>query len=195
MPLPVTTPNAQVVKDSTSALHAGVESLLVPKLQALRSHDGYAAILQMFYGFFSPIEGLIRQQLTGADLPDLDSRRKALVILHDLQALKFSIRGLAVCTQLPPINSRAAAFGAMYVLEGSTLGGKQISKMLLCNEALALPENAVGFFAGYRQFTGEKWKSFLSAFNELEDTATLATSANATFLALKRWMQQTLYHG
>jgi heme oxygenase len=193
MPLPLTT-NATVVKEYTQALHTGVESLLLPKLQSLQTHNEYAAILQMFYGYFSPLEGAIEQFITADEMPDMAERRKALVILQDLQALGCSVRGLPVCTELPIINNTTSAFGALYVLEGSTLGGKMIARMLMKNTELSLPENAIGFFSGYREKTGDRWKTFLAELNKQEDAETVAHSANDTFFALKRWMQQTLYN-
>jgi heme oxygenase len=195
MPLPLMTTNAVVLKDHTQTLHTEVESLLLPKLQAVQTIGEYAAILQFFYGFFSPLEGAIQPFIATYDLPDMNTRRKALLILQDLQAIRCPVRGLPVCTELPVIHNTASAFGALYVMEGSTLGGKMIARMLLKNTALSLPENAISFFSGYGEETGARWKNFLTALNKQEDVETLANSANATFLALKRWLQQTLYHG
>lgn len=148
MPLPLATMNATVLKDYTQTLHTEVESLLLPKLHGVHTLSDYAAILQVFYGFFSPLEGAIQPFITTDNLPDITARRKALLILQDLQVIRFPVRGLPVCTELPLIRNTASAFGALYVMEGSTLGGKMIARMLLKNTALSLPQNAISFFSG-----------------------------------------------
>jgi heme oxygenase len=51
------------------------------------------------------------------------------------------------------------AFGCLYVMEGSTLGGKIIYNIL--KKQLGLSDSAgASFFYGYGPATGEKWKTF-----------------------------------
>ncbi|MER3464226.1 MAG: hypothetical protein C4329_07220 [Chitinophagaceae bacterium] len=69
-------------------------------------------------------------------------RRKADAILLDLN----DTVDLSLCTSLPQINSTAKTIGAMYVLEGSTLGGRGISKMLQ-RHAFINPDNLHFFMA------------------------------------------------
>lgn len=195
MPLPVNTlPAATLVKEASQSLHAEVEALLLPKLEALHTRAGYAAILKMFYGYFFPLETLLQQQLSPAELPDLSQRRKAAAILHDLAAIGQPAADLPLCRHLPEIKNRTQALGVLYVLEGSTLGGKMIARMLLKKEDLDLSENAVTFFAGYKEDTGKRWKTFLEVFNQQDYSEALLQSVNDTFACLKSWMQQTLYH-
>ena len=195
MPLPVNTlPASALVKEASQPLHSSVEALLLPKLEALHSRAGYAAILKMFYGYFFPLEKLLQQHLSSAQLPDLSQRRKAAAILHDLAAIGEPVAGLPLCQHLPEIKNSTQALGALYVLEGSTLGGKMIVRMLLKNEALSLSEDAVTFFSGYKEDTGKKWKTFLEVFNQQEFSEPLLQSVNDTFAYLKSWMQQSLYH-
>jgi heme oxygenase len=149
----------------------------------------------MFYGYFHPLEIKIQAHIGATQLVDIGERRKAGAILHDLARLSFSDNNIPECLRLPGINSVAEAFGALYVLEGSTLGGKMIAKMLLKKEALSIPENALTFFTGYGEQTGPKWKSFLAVFNQQEKTSAVVRTANDTFLHLKSWMQHSLYHG
>jgi heme oxygenase len=171
-----------------------VEALLLPKLEAVQTPADYATILKTFYGYFSPVEGMIQQHITPAQLPDIAERRKAAAILQDIGATGDSDVDIPVCRHLPEIKNSTQAFGALYVLEGSTLGGKMIAKMLLKKEALLLSKGALTFFSGYKEETGKKWKAFLDVFNQQENTAILIESANATFYHLKSWMQHTLSH-
>ncbi|HEV7331416.1 MAG TPA: biliverdin-producing heme oxygenase [Flavisolibacter sp.] len=178
---------AGLVKNATQRPHKEVEDILLPVLTSIRTTDDYAVVLKMFYGYFHPVEKQIEQHLPISSLPDLSERRKADSILEDLRLIGHGSDSLPLCTALPPIGNTAQAFGALYVLEGSTLGGKQIAKMLAKNPIL--PAGATRFFTGYGDQTGTKWKGFLEVFNQQSEQETIITSANETFNFLKGWMQ------
>ena len=163
--------------------------MLLPVLSSIRTKDDYATILKMFYGYFYPLESRLEQQLQADDLPDLVERRKAASLLEDLQQVDHVTNDLLLCTALPPITNTAQAFGALYVLEGSTLGGKYIAKMLAKNPCI--PAGATRFFSGYGDQTGHKWKSFLEVFNQQSEQETIMASATETFYYLKGWMQHS----
>ena len=183
-----------MVKDLTKTVHEEVEQLLLPRLTAIQNQDDYAAILKMFYGYFYPLEKIVQSHISPSELPDVTERRQAASIVKDLQAIGHGENQIALCTQLPQIEKTAQAAGALYVLEGSTLGGKVIVKMLRRNKGAAVPENALRFFEGYGEETGNKWKAFLQFLNRQENTNDVVAAANETFLYLKYWMQHTLYH-
>jgi len=184
---------AQLLKKETFEEHARAEKLLAPKLTSIQSYDDYAAILKMFYGFFHPLEKPIAQYLTGQVLSDIHERRNSLFILRDLTAIQSSTEGFLLCKTLPGINSSLQALGTMYVLEGSTLGGRMIGKMLIKNPAVAFNDSNLNFFNGYRENTGTKWTYFLSVVDQYEDHADdIITSANETFSCLTKWMEECL---
>lgn len=187
-------PVSAQVKQATQQGHAEVEGLLMTRLAALQSADDYAVILKMFYGYFSPLEMCIRRHLTPAVLDDVEQRRKAGLLLTDLAALGYAGNSLPLCLHLPRIHNTAQAFGALYVLEGSTLGGKVISRMLLNTDVLADRHDALHFFSGYKEETGNRWKTFLAALNRQAKAAVIAETAQATFIHLKSWMEQELVH-
>ena len=57
------------------------------------------------------------------------------------------------------LHSTAAAFGSIYVLEGSALGGQVIAKA--ASETLGLgPENGAAYFNGFRLETALRWREF-----------------------------------
>lgn len=191
MPLAINDlPLAGLVKNATHTVHEEVEGLLLPALTSIHTTEDYAGILKMFYGYFHPLETRIEKQLHEGELPDLHERRKAASILHDLQQIGQPTENLFLCQTLPAINNKAQAFGALYVLEGSTLGGKQIAKMLAKNEAI--PEGATRFFSGYGEQTGSRWKAFLEVFNQQPGQEEIMTSATNTFYFLKGWMQHAI---
>lgn len=179
-----------LVKEATATVHAELEDLLLPKLSSIETFEDYAALLKMFYGFYNPLENSILQYISADILPDIFERRKTILLQHDLAALGQNTNKILHCFSLPSITNPAAAFGAMYVLEGSTLGGRVITKMLLQNNGV--PPTALLFFSGYGESTGSKWKSFLQTLNAQVREKDVIAGANATFLHLKSWMQKTL---
>jgi heme oxygenase len=94
-----------------------------------------------------------------ADIADLDfaARRRSPLIAEDLHALGH-------CAFLDNairlgIATRAAALGALYVLEGSSLGGRVILKELKSRGASLA---GLGFLDAYGNDTGRRWRSFLA---------------------------------
>jgi heme oxygenase (biliverdin-IX-beta and delta-forming) len=126
MPLTMSIPVAQLLKEGTACAHREAEEILAPKLAGIKSYDDYADILQMFYGFFHPLERILAQHISTELLPDIDQRRSSFFIIMDLKSIGCSTERLPMCERLPKISSSLAALGAMYVLEGSTLGGRII---------------------------------------------------------------------
>ena len=168
----------------------------MPKLGSIRDKEEYAAILRMFYGFFHPLEKDIARYITPSILEDIGSRRTASLVLTDLKALGLRTYPLDLCTHLPVIDSAPTALGALYVLEGSTLGGRVIMKMLLRQPGTPLRPEHLNFFAGYGEETGPKWTALVSVLNQWEhESATIVEAADQTFQCLSRWMGQTLYNG
>jgi heme oxygenase len=180
------------LKHFTAHEHRQAEEILLPKIIAVDSLEAYEALLTCFYTYFQPVELLIRKQIHEAILPDIGKRRKAHAILADLRC--GSIRPL--CEDLPPINSFPEAVGALYVLEGSTLGGRGISKMLLKNCSFLLPDQ-LKFFNGYGEATGPMWTGFLHWMNELElspaERKDMMEAANRTFYHFRMHILKTLY--
>ncbi len=102
---------------------------------------------------------------------------------------------LPICQTLPPLTNLSQAFGCLYVMEGSTLGGKFIYKVV--KDTLHF-EHTTGasFFYGYGADTGAKWKAFgqslteiSSQYNNNTDTD-IIQSANNTFVLFKNWLEQ-----
>jgi heme oxygenase (biliverdin-IX-beta and delta-forming) len=192
MPLTLATATvAQVVKKETAFLHQEVEQILIPCLNDIISLEDYAAVLQCFYSYYLPIEQAIQQHVSSSILPDIERRRTALLIVDDLAFLGMPVDETKAAA-LPQINNIAQAFGVLYVLEGSTLGGKVIAKMLAKNPALPLPPGALNFFNGYKDATGKMWTNFVEVLNQQQDVDTIVHAANQTFYYLKNWMQQCL---
>lgn len=145
-----------------------------------------AHFLARMYGFMQPYEDTLRQH--AADFgPDwqLEQRYRAPFILEDLVRLGHP----AVpppCPTLPPLHTRAQLLGAMYVMEGSTLGGQVIARHLAAADIAGRT-----FFAGRAERTGPLWKQFtqlLEAAAGTVDADAIVASAILTFQTLAAWL-------
>jgi heme oxygenase (biliverdin-IX-beta and delta-forming) len=187
------------IKSRTALSHLRVEqsALMRPIADQTLTPEKYAYILRKFYGFFQPLEDMIGA-IEGVEqvLPDVKGRRKASLLLQDLQVLGLApglAHSLPLCQDLPEVSTPSQAMGCLYVMEGSTLGGKFISKQV--QEALGLrPEGGTAFFSGYGKDTGSRWKDFReSLVRHSEETAmdeTIIGAAEDTFLKLEQWFSQ-----
>lgn len=156
----------------------------------------YRRRIAQFYGFYTPLEDRLQWRAEGWIQPWLDwrQRRKTPLLLQDLEALGFGgTSRLALCEELPRLDTAAECFGCLYVLEGSTLGGQVISRHL--RERLALtPETGGRFFHGYGQHTGASWREFRQAIGRFATTTTqhdqAVASARSTFESLRIWCEK-----
>ena len=189
---------AQMLKEQTVAKHQELEALMLPCLNSITQKQQYVQLLHTFYGYFKPVEDAVAPFMKDAVMPDWQLRRKAKTILLDLAALEQNKTTISLAKQLPEIETLAQAMGALYVLEGSTLGGRGITKMLLKNAAAGLTPAHLQFFGGYGSQTGAMWTTFVNLLNSFsfseKEKAQLVEAANQTFYYFKTWIQETLVH-
>lgn len=124
----------------------------------------YKQLLLNFYRFYSAVEPVVYLAGTRRFGLAMDDRKKLGAIRADLEKLGAlaSGAGLPAFDCLSDISSDAKALGAMYVLEGASLGGQVISRMLSQHFGETI-DGADNFFSGYREKTGEMWKEFCEA--------------------------------
>ena len=181
------------LKQETLANHTSIEDMLQPSLASIRNHEHYARVLNAFYGYFYPLWERIGQFISTDILPDIAERRTTELILKDLDALKMPVQGIKEASRLPAISSVDEALGAMYVMEGSTLGGRYISKMLLKNTDADLVADQVHFFSGYKEETGAKWTGFKTALDtKVQNPDAAVRAANETFELMESWMKENI---
>ncbi len=92
--------------------------------------------------------------------------------------------------RLAPPRDRAAAFGALYVLEGSTLGGQVIAKHIGRQLGLTA-ERGCRYYAAHGRETGAMWKAFRLRLAEeatRDEADAIVISATATFDAMRHWL-------
>lgn len=176
------------LRTATSAHHARVEGAM-PSLDELATPRGYATALRALHAFHAAWEPAVWRAPGLAEAGMADDRRKLPLLERDLRAL-----GLAPCARRPPrpvLADAAAALGALYVLEGATLGGRVIQRRV-AGPLGVTPERGGAYYHGYGDATGERWKEFGRAaarFAEATGTESrIVAGGVACFGALEAWL-------
>jgi heme oxygenase len=181
------------IKEVTLSNHQQVEKTLVGQMKNIRSTTDYVELLRLFYGYFGGLELKIRSYIDQSNLPDYNQRRKTDAITDDIKALGGTLSETASDNELPAITNTLQAFGALYVIEGSTLGGKIISGIM--QKHLHFNNNeGLSFFNGYGDQTQQMWDSFKQTLNEVVTDATnedeVLSAANQTFDLFGQWLSK-----
>lgn len=181
------------LRESTGELHLELERELIPIIKNVTGSAEYVRLLQLFYGYYYPLEQYIAAHIDTSFPGGFDKRRKALLLLDDIAAITGAPAETPVCCEdIPEIADANQALGAMYVLEGSTLGGQVICQLLLRNlKDPALP-GAMSFFNGYGTETQARWDSFvhyLTGYHgDIEQQGKMLKAAADTFLKFRQWV-------
>jgi heme oxygenase (biliverdin-IX-beta and delta-forming) len=185
-----------LLKQRTADLHSSMEVQLGVLLSDEISVGQYAAVQKSFYGFYKPLEDRLVEFL-GRQLPEIQlaMRLKLPLLEGDLASLSVpadAIAKLPVCDKLPPLGTVPELLGCLYVLEGSTLGGKIITRHL--KTVLSLKEAGCSFFNSYGDNVGRMWSAFLSVLErhceEYGDQEAIVNSACQTYASLERWFSR-----
>ena len=178
------------LKTITADAHQASEKKMVGILRGIRDMTDYVRLLKTLHGFYAPVEALICRYLDSANFPDLSRRRRADYLLWDIGATGLAFPDAATCADLPRIDSFHRALGAMYVLEGSTLGGQiiagRISRELETSSSLS-------FFGAYGAETRRMWQAFKDFINRPFNThhrGEIVAAAKDTFLTFSNWIDK-----
>ncbi len=178
------------LRAATDALHRATERQFALE-RRIASRAGYRDLLAALYGFHAPLEAALRR-IGWSENPGLEQRFcKTRWLAADLRALGVTdaaIHALPHCGDLPALASPSAGFGALYVVEGATLGGQLIVKQLA--QRLGIGHEAGGyFFASYGPQIGPMWRSFVAALDAHDgDHAAVERAARAVFRSFGDWL-------
>ena len=180
MPRPMPTlapprPLRDQLRHATAAAHTALEAtpLMQAVTQCVPSPAVYGAYLAGHWRVHAALEPLLADCLP----PSWTAGRldKAGWLLADLQALGATPGAAPVSA--PRFDSQAEALGAMYVLEGATLGLGVVGRRLPA--AHPARHGAGRFMAAYGGDTGARWKTFLQLLGTCEGGDGAATCASA----------------
>mgnify|MGYP003617547552 CR=1 FL=1 len=170
----------ETLRTGTGLLHVALEQRL-PFFSERLDAQWYRRLLQAYHGFYQPMEAALYDSGLIPDGYESALRVKTPTLVHDLPR----------CTQLPVLDTPAACLGALYVLEGATLGGQVLRREI----ALRLDVNADNggaFLNVYGAETGRRWKDFLDYLGRQPldtDAAVRAVmAARSTFSGFEQWL-------
>lgn len=178
------------LKELTKNNHQLLEKKLVAQMKNISTKQDYTILLALFYSFFGGLEVAMGKHPDLSFLPDHAQRRKSEALANDLAELGAKLPAFATTQDMPQIKNNLQTIGALYVMEGSTLGGQYIVKMI---EKQLGSNSSLGysFFNGYGENTEVMWQGFKNAIDELalpfDEEAIVIKSANETFLQFSKW--------
>ncbi len=180
------------IRSRTRPMHAHLESRM-DLAQAFASRQayakllsGYAAIYELFEERMESLPARTRQRL------DWPSRRKLNLIDADLAALGAAGKRISGPVELPALEDTDSALGALYVVEGSCLGGQVLYRMLESSLSLKQATGA-SFFYGYGEQTGVVWKAFTALLRrDVRDHNRAAETAVAMFQTFEQTLVQAM---
>ncbi len=181
--VPFTHPALDALRSGTDDIHRRLEGdspLARPDLTT----DAYHDVLGRLWGLVVPLEEAL--ECAGVPLVDWPDRRKAPLLAADLPTLD----GLARCDERPPLEGGDAVLGCLYVLEGSTLGGRMVAARV--ESTLGVGAVGTRYFRSYGDQVGARWRGFRNGVAERADAGgdvdVMVASARWTFELFHRWL-------
>ena len=180
------------LRDETRDLHERVERRL-PLLDPGVTLAAYRETLAALHALHAPLERRLAR-VPGLDrcLPDLARRWRAPRLAADLRALGAGPSLVAVeSPYVPAVDDVPTALGALYVLEGATLGGRLVARHVTS----ALPvtaDDGCGYFASHGVHVGAAWHAFRRAVvayaapRDEAAAAAIVAGSRRTFVAFDR---------
>lgn len=190
---------ANILRAETAENHKSLESLMFVDeiMNNSLSIEDYKKLLTINFLIHQKLENKLANMLDAdiANKLQMNSRLKLFALQKDLEFWKID------CLTLPQINfdlfipdkNNAAVLGALYVLEGATLGGNVIKKHILANPNFNDAAKGLNYYGIYGEELSTKWKSFVQILNESvpeADYEICVNSANETFNNLIKLSKQ-----
>ena len=201
-PFPSLMPQESMVarlRTATRTAHRDIETVpaMVRLLAADLSEADYIAVLCRTGAFHRAFE----QQAAVLLAPDAAARvfldgGRMRALAADLDWFGVPLPAPAPGAALPALTNAAQALGAMYVIEGSDLGGRVIARRL--SDTLGLtPQTGCRFYGGHdAAATRDRWQRFCDLLQDAASrsgtaAADMAAGAVATFRSLEAWLRRT----
>ncbi|MFD6318918.1 biliverdin-producing heme oxygenase [Methylorubrum thiocyanatum] len=174
------------LREATGTAHAALERDLDWEAR-VATLAGYRDLLSRLRGFHAAYEPAIGAAI--ADAPFFDPRRRLAALDADLRALASggAAPDALPAPAAPRLEGPGAALGALYVLEGSTLGGAVIGRHVAHLHGAGVP---LAYYAGRGRATGPLWRAFRERLDGLPEAQAAAAFAAgiAAFEAMRAWL-------
>ena len=177
----------QRLRDATREDHQRLEDR-VAILNRVRTPEGRRRLVEDFSGFHRDVEAAIAPWVADLEALDFEARRRSTYLARDL----VTVGGRAPGAQVIRVGGVGEALGMLYVLEGSTLGGRVLRKQVDDMTGLS-------FLDPYGEAVGERWRSFLAVIaghaRPPADTEALVAGAVAGFRHAEHRLCETQVDG
>jgi heme oxygenase len=179
------------VRRATAEQHRRLDSGLAYVLSEHLPTDRYVDLLGALFGFYAPLENLLACREAAGPPPGLALIRRADLLRQDLRAFGRAPEHIPTCGDIPAFMTQDHAAGAIYVVEGASLGGQVIARRLKQCHGIG-PENGSAFFTGDGAHISARWKQVVAWLDERGRGAAareeIAAGACRTFAALVHWL-------
>lgn len=190
---------SNLLRTETAQNHKTLESLMFVNeiMNNSLSIDQYKKLLTINYIIHQKLENTLANRLdsTIAEQLGMKDRLKLNALAKDLKYWNISsltLPGLNFELFVPEKNT-AEVLGALYVLEGATLGGNVIKRHILANPNFKNQKDGLNYYGVYGEELSTKWKIFVSVINQHiaeADYERCVNSANLTFNNLIKLSEQ-----
>ena len=177
------------LRERTRTHHERLERDLAIE-RKIENVSDYCGLLRRWYGWYAPFEQLVLMEADDRVRALYADRWKLPLLERDLASLCVDGRAEIPRARVATPGAMAEWVGTLYVLEGSTLGGQVISRMV--EERLGL-QNGQGysFYRSYGDKVGARWREFRAFAQDAlspEETESAVAAADQTFQALHQWL-------
>ena len=176
------------LREATAPAHAELEAALA-LLEPPASRKHLANVLRRFHGFHRRWEPALADRL--GDPGFTGPRQRLHLLADDLRRLGVTaaeVDALPVCPDAAALcGSLEGALGSLYVLEGSTLGGRVVARRLEGTEGW--PIGGLRYFDPHGEHAGARWRETLARIETAgADAARVVEAAGHTFSRLRAWL-------
>ncbi|WP_339759185.1 biliverdin-producing heme oxygenase [Algoriphagus aquimarinus] len=187
----------QELRKSTAPLHEQLESL--PVSQSILAPEvaiqEYLHYLDLMHDVIVAVETTVFPILS-TEINTLDQRKKTSLLEKDFEVLGFKKQNRLKLKGFSKQGiSIGFAMGVLYVIEGSSLGGRVIYKHI--HKVLGLEaDSGAAYFSGYGERTGLLWKEFMTQLlaheQKYHNGDEIISGANHAFDSISKHFQGTL---
>jgi len=180
----------KLLRAATEVEHRAVEGIM-PIMSADLSLTMYQEVLSALYGVLRAWDDWAKQHGPEWLQDEIVARRRSQLLEADLQHFDQPLPSNLAVLNLPA--GEAAFLGAMYVIEGSTLGGQYIAHHV--EKTLHLrPREGDAYFVGYGEQTSVRWRAFQDILRRVPEhhSSEVILGARAMFSQFRLWMSQEL---
>ena len=177
----------KVLKEATNAKHTQLEALMnVDKIMnCTLTPEEYRQILTINFKVHQVVEAPIFLALSPAVAAaiHLTKRHKLPALTKDMEEAGVAVTTDFITSLLFDKGNDAYTLGALYVLEGATLGGHVINKRLRQNRYLQFLNMGYHYYGLYGEGLMQQWQLFCDVINQqpVENTEMAIRGANDVF--------------